>query len=87
MVLSRRDFHLGLQDAIRPNDADVICFQEYYYTTGTHFDTRDTLLKLLDSKHYFEHFTTKVKESNKNDDKIENEIIARAIKNGTIAKG
>ena len=46
--------------------ADIICFQEYYYTTGNQFDTRDTLLKLLDSKYYFEHFTTKVKESKNN---------------------
>lgn len=51
---------------LKEEDSDIICFQEYYYTTGNHFDTRDTLIQLLDSKHYFEHFTTKVKESKKN---------------------
>lgn len=51
---------------LKDEDADIICFQEYYYTTGNQLDTRDTLLQLLDSKYYFEHFTTKVKESSKN---------------------
>ncbi len=51
---------------LKDEDADVICFQEYYYSSSNQLDTRDTLLQLLESKHYFEHFTTKVKESNKN---------------------
>ena len=51
---------------LKEEEADVICFQEYYYTSGNQLDTRDTLLQLLDTKYYFEHFTSKVKESSKN---------------------
>lgn len=49
---------------LKDEDADIVCFQEYYYTTGNQLDTRDTLLQLLEAKYYFEHFTTKVKEPN-----------------------
>ena len=51
---------------LKDEDADVICFQDTITTSGNQLDTRDTLLQLLESKHYFEHFTTKVKESSKN---------------------
>lgn len=47
---------------LKKENPDVICFQEYFYTSGNHFNTRDTIVALLDTKYYFEHFTKSVKE-------------------------
>lgn len=49
---------------LKEENPDVICFQEYYYTSGDHFNTRDTLAQILLANNYFEHFTTKIKEPN-----------------------
>ncbi len=52
----------GILDFLSTENPDVICFQEYFYSSGNHFDTRDTLLTLIDAKYYSEHFTRVVKE-------------------------
>lgn len=49
-------------DFLKAEDPDVICFQEYFYTSGNHFDTRDTILEILGTQHYYEYFTKSVTE-------------------------
>src|SRR5690606_4885852 len=45
-------------DVLDKEQADVICFQEFYHTDREGvFETRDTLLKFLPNKYYHERFT------------------------------
>ncbi len=45
-------------DLLENEQADVICFQEFYYTEKKgFFETRDTLLKFLPNKFYHERYT------------------------------
>lgn len=40
------------------NPADIYCFQEFFYTNVPgRFDTRDSLTALLETPHYFDHYT------------------------------
>lgn len=45
-------------DVLEKEQADVVCFQEFYHTDRKGvFETRDTLLKFLPNKYYHERFT------------------------------
>jgi len=45
------------------NPADIYCFQEFFYTSvRERFDTRDTLMELLQTPHYFDYYTHEMHE-------------------------
>lgn len=51
---------------LQSENPDIICFQEYFYTSSNYFNTRDTLLQLIDAKNYIEQFTDSVTEPKTN---------------------
>jgi len=42
---------------LQSENPDVICFQEFYYADSTKFKTKDTLINLLNAKHFQGQFT------------------------------
>ncbi|MCC6701738.1 MAG: endonuclease/exonuclease/phosphatase family protein [Fluviicola sp.] len=49
-------------DYIHSENPDVICFQEFFHQDPpTEFSTRDTLLSVLDMKHYHERYSHKIR--------------------------
>ena len=42
---------------IKDANPDVICFQEYYYSSKLNFQTRDLIIKELNMHYYYEHFS------------------------------
>jgi len=55
---TRNDILQFLED----ENPGIICFQEYFYSSSNYFNTRDTLIQILDAKNYVEHFTDSVNE-------------------------
>lgn len=50
-------------DQLAANPADIYCFQEFFYTNiRNRFDTRDTLLNLLETPHFHDHYTHEMHE-------------------------
>jgi endonuclease/exonuclease/phosphatase family metal-dependent hydrolase len=44
-------------EILKREDADIYCFQEFYFSDEFPFKTRDTMIKFLDAKYYHEGFT------------------------------
>lgn len=51
---------------LHDENPDIICFQEYFYSSSNYFNTRDTLIQLIDAKNYIEKFTDSITEPNTN---------------------
>ena len=50
---------------IKKENPDIICFQEYYYSSNHNFLTRDLILKELGMKYYYENFSHESNEHSK----------------------
>ena len=50
---------------IKDANPDVICFQEYYYSSKLNFQTRDLIIKELNLNYYYENFSHESKKSSK----------------------
>ena len=54
----RIDNRNKILDFLKNEDADILCFQEFYYQEGTaEFSTKDTIVDLLNTKYYHERYT------------------------------
>ncbi|MCB9188276.1 MAG: endonuclease/exonuclease/phosphatase family protein [Flavobacteriales bacterium] len=64
-----------IQEFIKNEDVDVVCFQEYYRGVGVHFSVREFLENEVGYGYCFEHITTSAREKNG----IDNNLFGSAI--------
>ncbi len=64
-----------IQEFIKQEDVDVVCFQEYYRGVGVHFSVREFMENEVGYAYCFEHITTSAKEKNG----IDNNLFGSAI--------
>lgn len=64
-----------IQEFVKEQDVDVICFQEYYRGVGVHFSVREFMKDDVGYNYCFEHITSSAKEKNG----IDNNLFGSAI--------
>lgn len=65
----------NIQQFVKDQDVDVVCFQEYYRGVGVHFSVREYMRDTVGYNYCFEHITTSAKEKNG----IDNNLFGSAI--------